>query len=527
MSVELMAEAAALLLPGLVPIGARNVRAHRWIIVEEAGCELTLAARRDGEGREVLVRLLEGDASGARTLSAEGTIVFGARHEAPPAAGAPPAPLRAPRPHRVAPEAYYRREVMYHGPAFQSVALVERCGDDGVDALLRIPPPSRLFPSGSASRLLLDPVLLDAAGQAVGFWTADRLERGFATFPVGFESLTLHRPPSAVEQPVRCHARSRLLDGDRIRSDLDFVDASGRVALRLVGWEDARFDFPRSFVRFVLAPRDVVLGAPWPAAAVPVPDGASLRCTRLDPLPDGVFAGGLWPSAVARIVLTPRERDVWRALTGGDRRRRDWLMGRLAAKDAVRTFLAEHRRVALCPGDIEIVADEHGRPMVDAALGDRFGCRLHLSITHAGGTAAAAVAEGEGEGEGEGIVGIGIDIEPLGRRHDGLDRAAFLDEERAFLDALAADRRAEWSLRLWCAKEAVAKALGRGLAGIPSSLPVREVDEARGLVVLSVERGGELARLVPALAGRRIRALTGRDGDLMFASAVVRLDGRA
>ena len=42
---------------------------------------------------------------------------------------------------------------------------------------------------------MLDPVLLDAAGQLIGFWAADELERGRVVFPFRLAALDVYAPP--------------------------------------------------------------------------------------------------------------------------------------------------------------------------------------------------------------------------------------------------------------------------------------------------------------------------------------------
>ena len=61
---------------------------------------------------------------------------------------------------------------------------------------------------------------------------------------------------------------------------------------------------------------------------------------------------------------------------------------------------------------------------------------------------------------------IGVDVEPRGRRMDALGIASryFADEELAALEMLEGDARQLAFLRLWCAKEAVLKAHGSGIA---------------------------------------------------------------
>lgn len=138
-------------------------------------------------------------------------------------------------------------------------------------------------------------------------------------------------------------------------------------------------------------------------------------------------------------------------------------MGRLAAKEAVRLRLmrsgfrsrpAERHSPPQSRREIVVRTDERGRPSA--------GPRIALSIAHTEGLAVAAVATR--------AAGIGIDVERLDRRRGDYERAAFTDDERRRLDAGPADRRAERALRLFCAKEAAAKATGLGLMGSPLNL---------------------------------------------------------
>jgi phosphopantetheinyl transferase len=77
----------------------------------------------------------------------------------------------------------------------------------------------------------------------------------------------------------------------------------------------------------------------------------------------------------------------------------------------------------------------------------------------------------------------------------------------------------EWSLRLWCAKEAVAKALGRGLAEGPGGLPIQAVDMRTGHVQVALSDG--FARELPDFTGRQLTAYTAREGNCIFATVLV------
>jgi phosphopantetheinyl transferase len=95
---------------------------------------------------------------------------------------------------------------------------------------------------------------------------------------------------------------------------------------------------------------------------------------------------------------------------------------------------------------------------------------------------------------------------------------AFWGDERAWLEALDEAARLEWVTRFWCAKEAVAKAIGRGLVDGPQGLTVRGVDWTTGRFELVL--GSALARAVPELSDVPVVAYTALSGDLVVASTV-------
>ena len=67
---------------------------------------------------------------------------------------------------------------------------------------------------------------------------------------------------------------------------------------------------------------------------------------------------------------------------------------------------------------------------------------------------------------------VGIDVEHIAPRGPEFEQIAFDQQERELLDRFG-DHRDEGIARFWCAKEAVAKALGRGLVEGPQTLVVR------------------------------------------------------
>jgi phosphopantetheinyl transferase len=201
---------------------------------------------------------------------------------------------------------------------------------------------------------------------------------------------------------------------------------------------------------------------------------------------------------MAFLVLGAAEREAWRALPGSDARRREWLMGRIAAKDAVREWL-RRRGTVVHAADVEVVVGPENRPEVRGPWAGR----VHVSVSHSDGVAVGIASARE----------VGIDVERVGRTRPDFERAAFTPAERALLDALPAARD-EWALRLWCAKEAAVKALGRGFVNGPGDAVATAVDTASGLVDV-IPAGALAAHPGP------IRARTERLEDLVLAVAEI------
>jgi phosphopantetheinyl transferase (holo-ACP synthase) len=71
--------------------------------------------------------------------------------------------------------------------------------------------------------------------------------------------------------------------------------------------------------------------------------------------------------------------------------RYDWLLGRCAAKDAVRMLIQERFGEQLCAADVEIVTDAAGRLSVEGAIGrQRLGVNPVVAMANSGVAGAVA-----------------------------------------------------------------------------------------------------------------------------------------
>jgi hypothetical protein len=398
MTLEMMAEAAAGLAPGWRLIGMRDVRAYRWIAVEGERLPLRIVARRRTSGSHLEFEV-QVHASGppgadrASNLAAEGTILFGPSRPAP--ATAEPFVLAGERTEPRAPEQVYE-EYLFHGPSFRGIVAVNGLGDDGMRMTLEALPPDGLFRSTTSPGLLVDPVLLDAAGQAVGYWATERLGDGYIYLPFRVEGLALFDSPPSVGERVGLRGRITKVDEGLVRADWELVREDGRLWARCQGWEDRRFAMPRRIVGFFFSPRDSMLSDPWPPGAgaeAPAPGAFRLG---LDRFPKGFFATQvtIWERTLAYTVLAPAERGYWRSGDVPAPHRIVWLLGRIAAKDAVREELKRSHGLVLCPADIVLRPDDRGRLIPDGPWTGSIPDVPAVSVAHEEGSAGSDAREG-------------------------------------------------------------------------------------------------------------------------------------
>jgi 4'-phosphopantetheinyl transferase len=186
------------------------------------------------------------------------------------------------------------------------------------------------------------------------------------------------------------------------------------------------------------------------------------------------------PELVARLraLLSDDECERAARLVAGER----WVV----ARAAVRIVLGG--RLGLAPGDVEIATGPHGKPeLPDAAL--------RFNHSHSGERALVALAHG---------VEVGVDVERTGRRSTAIERT-LTGGERAALEGCE-DRHTEL-LRIWCRKEALAKAIGGGLGWAPETFDTSAPNH-HALVDLEVGEGyvGALAVAgeLPGVTHRRL-----------------------
>jgi phosphopantetheinyl transferase len=204
---------------------------------------------------------------------------------------------------------------------------------------------------------------------------------------------------------------------------------------------------------------------------------------------------------VARSYLHTDEMEEFRNKAEAPQRQRQWLLGRIVAKDAIRALLAASTSGPrdIHPASLIIVYDESRCPLVDP--GTLPGLRQpvpSVSIAHCRDRAVAIADH----------VPVGVDLEHIVSRDDAFRETAFTPSERILLEQAAQGLPPaldEWVTRVWCAKEATRKLRG----GRPEG-------SSRRLEVIAILTDGVVEVRV-AGEQRTTRVKTVRDGDYIFA----------
>jgi phosphopantetheinyl transferase (holo-ACP synthase) len=432
--IEMLQHAAEDLVPGTVATRVEGIRAFKWLTVHPPTA-VTVRATRDGDGPD--------PATGETTVKtsidkhARATVVVAPAYPAPPEPQATEVHGEIHCP--CTPETLYEERHLFHGPAYQGLLTFDEFGTDGASGLLE----TKDFPGS----------LLDNAGQLFGFWLAQRVDKDRLVLPTSIDRIGFYGPHPAEGTVVRCVVNATEIGEVVVRADLELT-VDGVVWCRIEGWEDRRFQSDDRLFTLLRKPHDRTLAEPQDGGWVLVTEG--------------------WPDSASRDVVMRRflgidERSDYDARNPNVQR--TWLLGRIAAKDAVRDLLwrtgTEGR---IFPVEVTVANDADGAPRVTAPDGSD----VRVSIAHTAGLGVAIAARG---------VPVGIDIERIEDRPDSFELAALSKKERARFEALPdIDRQSVRDVELtrwWAAKEAAAKAAGTGMQGRPKDWKIVEIDGDR------------------------------------------------
>ncbi|HXX46261.1 MAG TPA: beta-ketoacyl synthase N-terminal-like domain-containing protein [Candidatus Acidoferrales bacterium] len=488
-SMEVMAEAAAALVPERVVVRMENIRASRWIMIDREDTRVHVVAKRsDASGTRVDVRMQAMPdpslhANRPRITLAEATVVLATSYpEAPEAPAFDPTDAR--------PSKWSHRELyggaMFHGPCLQAVKSIERTSKSLMEGTLEALPKQKLLRATSDPHFLIGPVILDAAGQIVGYWALEHFNSSsedlpFEVLPFEIVAVEMYGPDLGEGERVRCRAHISLPGDSQIRSNIELISPSGRLHKRILGWRHKRFDVPDRFYRALRAARKNLLSTPWPGLASGCSNSTELFCCRSQGLSSESLQsnGGIWHRVLAHIVLTHAERTTWRNLEGGERRRIEWVLAQTVEKDAVRMLLAQRQGIELSPAEIELAQQDNGRTVVHSVRGRPLATTVSVSVAQAGDMWVGVAWDDQQ------TMDVAVCFKPLGPSGNGLHKLALHPEAQEVLAKLSSSELEEWNLRLSCAQDAVGKVLRKSTSGELQDVIIRRLDRTTGSVEMT------------------------------------------
>jgi malonyl CoA-acyl carrier protein transacylase/phosphopantetheinyl transferase len=499
---ELASEAAAALFPDLKVIAVVDTRAHRPVFVDRGTVTLRARARRiDGQAGQVQVRVaIEHETTGAPVSSPtvyETSVVLADRYPPPPPSTAADLSDLIPAEGNGSPlgsgegwPSLYPSWV-FHGPLFQGVSGITRVSKQGVDGTLELPPRSGLFRSRPDAVLEIDPILFDSLGQAIWLWGSPRPFAGVSYLPYSAAGLRMYAPPLAPGTSLSMKMRVRRREPLSVVLSSEAIDAQGSVLAALEDVALREFQITPALNRLMMEPlRHYLAEVQSFDLALPGTGARRIMLGAVRDFPTDILESsfGVWRKALAFLILSPPEREEWMGLKGTVTREIQWLLGRAAAKDALRGHFHEKHNRWFAPAELVITNDAAGRPTLGGGWRTELPGRPEISISHTDGM-AVGVASAADDG-----ARLGVDAEKVRTPSQDLLDGAFSEADLRHLPPEAResdDLRSEWVFRLWCAKEAVGKALGSGVSLDPRQFAVSGVDPARGLVAIRPQSGAE------------------------------------
>ncbi|WIX99696.1 beta-ketoacyl synthase N-terminal-like domain-containing protein [Amycolatopsis mongoliensis] len=402
--------------PGRRAVAVHDVRLTQWITAVPA---VTVGVRVRPLGPSRVLAALDGYSQATVEL-------------APAYPADAPAPWRFPASAEQVPETtaaqLYDERWMFHGPLFQGVTELTAVGERHVRSVLTTP--------------AAPGALLDNVGQVLGYWIMSRLTERTTVFPVGMREIRFHGPHPAPGERLECLVKITALTDEFLDADMQLVH-DGQVWAEFTGWRDRRFDSTPHIRQADRTPERSTLSYEQPGGWALVHEQWPDLATR---------------ELIMRNYLAGAERDAYDHRP--PRGRRQWLLGRIAAKDAVRHLLWAGGESEMFPAELRIGNDDVGRPHATGAYGRELPS-LTVSLAHRGEVGVAIARHGR----------CGIDVEEVGPRAGSTVDAALGAGEQALFAGLTGDPE-RWFARFWTAKEAVAKLLGTGLRGEPRDFEV-------------------------------------------------------
>ena len=509
---EIMAELAVKLLPSKRLVAVDDLQSSRTIAFVSNHLRLFVRAERipsEDPGRAIVKVSIKEDRPEASVTAPACSATFTFADEFPQREAFVPDELQRPRSvHWTDREIYPGR--LDSGGGLQCIRKADQWSEEGIDYEIEVPRLSGAVAYTNLPQWELDPRLLSVVADGFALWRSHERFAGSFSLAFRLRHLALHTASFTEGARLKCYLR---LSGVTPRSqiaDIRVSDGNGMLLLSIEGYEELTERVPEEYCKLILSPASAYLTQPLAPELMGSP-ATSVTSAWATDIPYGIFERNstLWLKTVSQIILCEGERKAFEEMPGTVQRRTEWLFGRIAAKEAVRRFLSENYQARWSSADIQIWADDQGKPHALGAWADFLSARIDMAIAHTRDFVVAVAASN---------ARVGVDVECATRDlSEEFTSGVFTQGE---LDLARESSSAQATLiRFWCAKEAVSKALGTGIRYSPREITAEFYDPVDGEI--SVSLNGQWIDAFKAFRGRPVRVKTAMVKGHVIASCFV------
>ena len=495
--IEIMAETAELVAPNRHLLRIEDADSRRNVQFSNGELKLSVKAERVAAARPgehaVKVQIREDSKDVAYTWPVmDATFVLS--DAAPEARPAAMPPLQRPRSVHWSGRDIYPVRVSA-GRRLRCIHFAEAWSEGGIDYEVETPPLAGNVEFTRFPVWVVNPILLESIVGGFTLWRSHERFAGAFSFPFRMRRLAFRGPPPEEGARLKCYLRLNGVTPMSQICDISVTDCNGNEVMSVSGWEEQTERTPAEYRQLVLQPATTFLTESLSPETVGSP-ATNVATAFATDVPYAVFerSEGIWLKVLSHIVLDAAERREFAEMTGSVARRTEWLFGRVAAKEAVRRFLATYFQARWSGADIRIWADGSGKPHALGAWSDCLSAKLDIAIAHTSRFVVAVAAAS---------ARVGIDVEATDRDLSDEFVAGVFTPDELDLAAQAANA-SQAIIKFWCAKEALSKALGTGIRYSPKEMVVTGFLADSGTIAMRLE--GAWADAFKNLRGRDLHA---------------------
>jgi acyl transferase domain-containing protein/phosphopantetheinyl transferase (holo-ACP synthase) len=532
-ALEMMAETAALLSPQKVVLKIDNVRALKRIRVGPQGLKLVLTANRLQGSVDALQASIympaDDESLDLRDLKDETAamschIHLGTEYAVLTETSARvdmQAVLLEGRAPNIAPENLYQINTMFHGPRMQSVVNLVSVSKKQILARINGRDALHWLENKHGANFITNPLLLDNATQPVLYHLFEHNQQADALLPFLIDSLEIFTDLNNLRGEIYVFAQLVAVSQRGTEANVQLLSDDGLVLAQFNTICSRRIVLDDVWQKLVHNP-DAILLSQTEITSTNTITALQIEAIRQHlPQSDYLALASLNQSCLPEddvtlswcldYVLHHSEiRNVERFLKN-NQRRREFILGRIAAKEAVRQLIWKSSAINLLPADIIVGSFENGQPFVHGECFNSVGFIPLISIAHKDGS-VLAVAQHPSISRG-----IGIDLETIAAKEQGFETLALTEIEQQELSKINSGNRDLGLASYWAAKEACGKAIGVGLRNNPKSIEIIFADDTLSYAQATVLNSDET---MPAIS-LEVRLFNIDKNVIAFASAQV------